>query len=74
MFNPAAREQAKAALAEKRRVTSQIKEWASALIPVELQDGLQIDVKEVECGDPVSTCSYEVLFPSYMLCPPYFPE
>jgi hypothetical protein len=52
MFNPAAREQAKAALVEKKRMAAQIKGWASALVPVELQEGLQLDVKEVECGDP----------------------
>ena len=60
MFNPAAREQAKAALAEKRRAAAVVKAWASALVPVELQEGLQLDVKEVECGDPVSATSNQL--------------
>lgn len=53
MFNPSAKEQAKAEAAEKRRAAAVVKGWASALIPVELQAGLQLDVKEVVCGDPV---------------------
>ena len=53
MFNPAGRDKAKAELLEKKRIAAKIKEWASALVPIELQNGLQIDVKEVACGDPV---------------------
>ncbi len=54
MFNPAAREAAKAELAEKKRIAAKLREWSAALVPVDLQPGLQIDVKEVACGDPVS--------------------
>ena len=85
MFNPAAREQAKARLAEKRRIAAkvrnkslfrfpscrvepsifflyiQIKEWVGPLIPVELQQGLQLDVKEVECGDPVGMSCRDII-------------
>lgn len=68
MFNPAAREQAKAALAEKRKVCAQVKDWASALIPVELQDGLQLDVKEVECGDPVRITAAIISFMLRVTC------
>lgn len=54
MFNPAEREKAKSALKEKKAQTNRVSELAAQLIPVDIQEGLLIDVKEVQCGDPVS--------------------
>jgi hypothetical protein len=54
MFNPSEREKAKAALKEKKAQTAKVSELASQLIPLDIQEGLLIDVKEVQCGDPVS--------------------
>ena len=36
----------------KRKALNTVKEWCLQIVPVELQEGLLIDVKEVVCGDP----------------------
>jgi hypothetical protein len=54
MFDPAASARAKAELQEKKKIAAKLREWAVNLVPPTLRDGLQIDAKEVQCGDPVS--------------------
>jgi hypothetical protein len=52
MFDPAAAKADKEAKAKKKKIIAEIVNWSNTIVPVELQDGLLIDVKEVQCGDP----------------------
>ena len=55
MFDPSKAKAEKIAKQSVKKALADIKLWANFLIPVELQDGLIMDVKEVVCGDP--TCA-----------------
>ena len=52
MFDPAKASQAKLAAAAKKRAEANVKEKCIQAVPMDLQEGLLIDVKEVICGDP----------------------
>lgn len=52
MFDPAAQAAKKAEAAKKKKAASAVKEKCYKIIPIELQEDLLIDVKEVICGDP----------------------
>ena len=52
MFDPTKASKAKAEAAEKKKAATAVKEKCIKLIPIDLQEGLLIDVKEVICGDP----------------------
>jgi len=53
--------------AKKKQALSQVEEWATEAIPSGCRDGVQINVQEVQCGDP--DCSpidtaIAIMFPS----------
>jgi hypothetical protein len=52
MFDPSKQSQAKLEALTKKRAQASVKEKCLQLVPMELQEGLLIDVKEVQCGDP----------------------
>ena len=52
MFNPNKLAERNEEAARKRREAEAVKQKCLALIPMEIQKGLIIDVKEVICGDP----------------------
>lgn len=52
MFDPSKASQAKLDALAKKRAQASVKEKCIQLVPMELQEGLLIDVKEVQCGDP----------------------
>jgi len=52
MFDPNKAKADKAAKAATKKSLVDLKLWANMLIPVSLQTGLILDVKEVVCGDP----------------------
>ena len=52
MFDPSKASKAKLAAAAKKRAEANVREKCLQLIPMELQEGLIVDVKEVACGDP----------------------
>ena len=67
MFDPEASKLQKQAKALKRQIISALQQKAYTLIPVDLQEGLQISVKEMVCGDP--TCApidtiFQFVFPN----------
>lgn len=47
MFDPNAVQQSKAEKAAKNKALKKLKEWALDIIPIELQDGLVVDIKEM---------------------------
>ena len=52
MFDPEKAKQAKLDAANKKKAIANVKGQCLQLIPMELQEGLIIDVKEIICGDP----------------------
>lgn len=52
MFNPKAAAKEKGEKAAKRKALDNLKSWSLALVPIDLQEGLIIDINEVVCGDP----------------------
>ena len=50
MFVPKAKQSNEAVA--KRKAFQKIKEWCAQIIPMELQQGLNVDVRELVCGDP----------------------
>ena len=52
MFDPNKAKKEKAEKAEKAKVINQLKEWSFAIIPMECQENLDLDIREVICGDP----------------------
>jgi len=55
MFNPSAAKGQAAVKAAKKKLENALKEQSLALVPPALREGIMIDVKEVQCGDP--SCS-----------------
>lgn len=55
MFNPTKAVSNKAEKALKKKSIDELKAWSLALIPIELQEGILVDINEVICGDP--TCA-----------------
>jgi hypothetical protein len=55
MFNPNKASKEKAEKAAKKKVLEDLKNWSLSIIPMDLQEGLIIDINEVQCGDP--TCA-----------------
>lgn len=80
MFDPKKALGDKAIKAAKKKALADIKLWSNLLVPVHLQQGLIMDVKEVACGDP--KCSpidtvFTLLWPGEgrgMFSIPYSPE
>lgn len=52
MFDPNKAKAEKAEKAARRKALATIKQWALTIIPIDIQPGLLLDVKEVICGDP----------------------
>jgi len=52
MFNPAKAVKDKSEKAAKQKILSDLRAWATQLVPADLREGLLIDVSEVVCGDP----------------------
>jgi len=52
MFDPAKVKGEKAAKAAIKRALADLTLWSNLLVPASLQEGLIVDVKEVQCGDP----------------------
>ena len=55
MFDPSKQGDKKA----KKKAIRQIREWVTELIAIDKQIGLNVNVEEIACGDPVSSlCKY----------------
>ena len=52
MFDPSKAKTSKDEKVARRKALATIKSWCLAVIPIEIQEGLIIDVKEIVCGDP----------------------
>eukprot|EP01006_Ploeotia_vitrea_P068044 TRINITY_DN99634_c0_g1_i1.p1 TRINITY_DN99634_c0_g1~~TRINITY_DN99634_c0_g1_i1.p1 ORF type:complete len:214 (+),score=5.88 TRINITY_DN99634_c0_g1_i1:26-667(+) len=52
MFDPANAKKDKQEKAARRKALATIKSWCLSAIPIDIQEGLIIDVKEIICGDP----------------------
>ena len=52
MFDPGALKGEKAEKAQRNKAIKQLRDWSMSIIPVELQEGLDLDIREVVCGDP----------------------
>jgi len=52
MFNPSKAIKDKGEKAGKKKALENLKAWSLALVPIDLQEGLLIDINEVVCGDP----------------------
>ena len=52
MFDPTKSKAAQAEKAKKKKIYAELTNWATSIVPVEIREGLMIDVKEVQCGDP----------------------
>lgn len=52
MFVPKSKDEKKAEKAALKKVLGELRDWCMSCIPVELHEGLIIDVNEVACGDP----------------------
>jgi hypothetical protein len=52
MFDPATVKIAKAEKAEKEKILQQLREWSLSIIPLDCQENLNLDIREVVCGDP----------------------
>ena len=52
MFDPAKAKSSKDEKAARRKALATIKGWCLAVIPIEIHEGLILDVKEIVCGDP----------------------
>ena len=55
MFNPANVKKGKEEKQTKKKALKKVKDLCLQIIPVQLQDGLLVDVNEQVCGDP--TCA-----------------
>eukprot|EP01040_Poterioochromonas_malhamensis_P001784 gene1784-1905_t len=55
MFNPSKALKDKGEKAAKKKAIEDLKSWSLLAIPIDLQEGLIIDINEVQCGDP--TCA-----------------
>lgn len=55
MFNPSKAVKDKSEKAAKQKAIADLREWSLQLVPMDLQEGLIIDISEVICGDP--TCA-----------------
>ena len=52
MFVPKSKEDKKAEKAAQKKALGDVRGWCLSCIAPELQEGLQVDVSEVACGDP----------------------
>lgn len=52
MFNPNTLQKDKEEKSKKLKAIKCLKDWSLSIIPVELQEGLDVDIREVICGDP----------------------
>eukprot|EP00596_Hydrurales_sp_CCMP1899_P004228 CAMPEP_0119046092 /NCGR_PEP_ID=MMETSP1177-20130426/44335_1 /TAXON_ID=2985 /ORGANISM="Ochromonas sp, Strain CCMP1899" /LENGTH=252 /DNA_ID=CAMNT_0007018753 /DNA_START=101 /DNA_END=859 /DNA_ORIENTATION=- len=52
MFDPSKAVVEKAKKAQKKKIIGDLVEWCLTIIPIQLKEGLLVDVKEVICGDP----------------------
>jgi hypothetical protein len=52
MFNPNKAAKDKGEKAVKKKALENLKAWSLTLVPIDLQEGLIIDINEVVCGDP----------------------
>jgi hypothetical protein len=52
MFNPNKAAKDKSEKTAKKKAIDDLRSWSLSIIPLELQDGLIIDISEVQCGDP----------------------
>jgi hypothetical protein len=52
MFNPSKALTAKAEKAAKKKAIDDLRSWALSIIPMDLQEGIIIDINEIQCGDP----------------------
>lgn len=51
MFDPSKQDDKKV----KKKAIKQLRQWAAEIVPIDKQEGLNINVEEVQCGDPVSS-------------------
>jgi hypothetical protein len=54
MFDPNQVTATKAQKKIKKAAMKEIKGWILEIVPIDSQTGLNINVEEVQCGDPVS--------------------
>ena len=52
MFDPSKAKAAKDEKAKKKKILGELTNWACSIVPMEIREGLLVDVKEVICGDP----------------------
>lgn len=52
MFDPSALKGEKAEKAQRNKAIKQLRDWSFSIIPAELHEGLDLDIREVVCGDP----------------------
>jgi len=52
MFDPTKAKADKAEKAKKKKILADLQDWATSIVPMDIREGLLMDVKEVQCGDP----------------------
>lgn len=52
MFDPGKAKKEKAEKAEKAKIINELRSWCLSIIPIEHQEKLDLDIREVVCGDP----------------------
>ena len=52
MFDPSKAKKEKAEKLEKAKIINQLRHWSLSIIPIDLQENLDLDIREVICGDP----------------------
>ena len=52
MFDPNKLKKDKAEKAQKAKIIDQLRSWTLSIIPIDLQHDLNLDIKEIVCGDP----------------------
>ena len=52
MFDPNKAKDAKAEKAAKAKIIQQLRDWSLSIIPIDCHEGLNLDIREVVCGDP----------------------
>jgi hypothetical protein len=52
MFDPTKSKAAQAEKAKKKKILAELVNWATSVVPEVNREGLLVDVKEVQCGDP----------------------
>ena len=52
MFDPNAARRNQSLKVIKKNASKMVKEWILQMLPIDCQPGLNINVKEVACGDP----------------------